>query len=250
MAGKLRLALLIDADNVTPKYAAQILVLASALGSLGIRRVYGDWGKTTVGAWRQCVLEYSLQPVQQVAYVSGKNATDIAMIIDAMDLLHSGRIDGFCIASSDSDFTPLALRIREQGLKVFGFGSCNTPRSFVASCDHFSVLEPVADPKLPVKTVIQASESKIEQASTLGKKKLDEELRKILKEAVAASADASGWSTLAETGNHLRKKIPNFNVADYGFPRFGTMVEETGSYDFDRSLKTYKVVVLRPKTTV
>lgn len=246
MAGELRLALLIDADNVTPRVAAHLIAEVSKLGSAAVRRVYGDWGKPSVGAWRECALAHSLQPVQQIAYVPGKNATDIAMVIDAMDLLYSGRFDGFCLVSSDSDFTRLALRIREQGLKVFGFGAFTTPPPFVGACDRFVFLCPPEE----VSKVVEVKKPPVEKpkvppATTT--KPLDKKILSVLKHAVATSADASGWSTLAETGVWFRKQIPDFNVSEYGFSQFGKMVEATGTYEVDRSLKDRKVIMVRPK---
>ena len=131
------LALLIDGDNASPKIVAGLLAEVAKYGAAGVRRIYGDWTKPNLGGWKDCLLEHSIQPIQQFAYTTGKNATDGAMIIDAMDLLYTARFDGFCIVSSDSDFARLAARIREQGVTVYGFGERKTPRPFVTACDKF-----------------------------------------------------------------------------------------------------------------
>ncbi|POS68537.1 hypothetical protein DHEL01_v213069 [Diaporthe helianthi] len=135
--GSDRLALLIDGDNVSAKVITGVLAEVAKHGTASVRRIYGDWTQPNLGPWKKCLLEHSIQPVQQFAYTTGKNATDGAMIIDAMDLLYTGRFDGFCLISSDSDFTRLAVRIREQGLTVYGFGEGKTPRPFVSACDRF-----------------------------------------------------------------------------------------------------------------
>ena len=131
------LALLIDGDNASPKIVAGLLAEVAKYGVAGVRRIYGDWTKPNLGGWKDCLLEHSIQPIQQFAYTTGKNATDGAMIIDAMDLLYTARFDGFCIVSSDSDFARLAARVREQGVAVYGFGERKTPRPFVTACDKF-----------------------------------------------------------------------------------------------------------------
>src|SRR6266702_7000739 len=135
------LALLIDGDNASQKIVAGLLAEVAKYGAAGVRRIYGDWTKPNLGGWKSCLLEHSIQPIQQFAYTTGKNATDGAMIIDAMDLLNTGRFDGFCIVSSDSDFARLAARIREQGVTVYGFGERKTPRPFVTACDRFIYLD-------------------------------------------------------------------------------------------------------------
>src|SRR5215469_2915251 len=135
------LALLIDGDNASPKIVAGLLAEVAKYGVASVRRIYGDWTKPNLTGWKSCLLEHSIQPIQQFAYTTGKNATDGAMIIDAMDLLNTGRFDGFCIVSSDSDFARLAARIREQGVTVYGFGERKTPRPFVTACDEFVYLD-------------------------------------------------------------------------------------------------------------
>lgn len=133
------LALLIDGDNASPKVISGLLAEIATYGTASVKRIYGDWTKPNLNGWKECLLEHSIQPVQQFAYTSGKNATDGAMIIDAMDLLYTGRFSGFCIVSSDSDFARLAARIREQGVTVYGFGERKTPRPFITACDKFVI---------------------------------------------------------------------------------------------------------------
>src|ERR1700751_3907451 len=190
------LALLIDGDNASPKIVAGLLAEVAKYGVASVRRIYGDWTKPNLGGWKSCLLEHSIQPVQQFAYTTGKNATDGAMIIDAMDLLYPGRFSGFCIVSSDSDFARLAARIREQGVTVYGFGERKTPRPFITACDkfvYFDVLNaagetreagPPAAPKAPATTPAPP------------KTPLDRAALEMLAKAVTASADEDGRANL------------------------------------------------------
>lgn len=269
MAGNLRLALLIDADNIPHKHATQLLTLLSNLGTAGVRRVYGDWGNPILCGWRDCVLLHSLHPIQQIAYVAGKNATDIALVIDAMDLMHSGRFDGFCLVSSDSDFTPLAIRIREQGLKVFGFGTRTTPQSFVVSCDQFEFLDPLeealkstpvtAPPAKKVAAVTKPTVEKPKPASAVAAKQKasqrsvtkppDKEIRKLLMQVVTAVRDGRGWASFADIGSKF-KDSTGAAPKDLGYGQLQELIEATGDYEFDRSLSSRKCIVVRPKSSL
>src|SRR5215475_11568030 len=184
------LALLIDGDNASPKIVAGLLAEVAKYGVASVRRIYGDWTKPNLRGWKDVLLEHSIQPVQQFAYTSGKNATDGAMIIDAMDLLNTGRFTGFCIVSSDSDFARLAARIREQGVTVYGFGERKTPRPFVTACDKFIYLD-----------VLQADGDAVgapaaKAAGRTGGKKnaRDPQLLAILRGAINAVSDDEGWA--------------------------------------------------------
>lgn len=230
------LALLIDGDNASPKIISGLLAEVANYGTASVKRVYCDWTKPNLNGWKDCLLEHSLQPVQQFAYTTGKGATDGAMIIDAMDLLYTQRFSGFCLVSSDSDFTRLASRIREQGLMVYGFGERKTPRAFITACDkfvYFDVLKEIG-----------------QKANTLAPQKasapeVDESLISMIIAALSASSDDSGWATLAEVGSRVAKQIPEFDSRNYGYPRLSELVEATGRFELDRSGKASKGVLIR-----
>jgi hypothetical protein len=233
-----RLALLIDADNVTPKHVPTLLGEVAKLGSPCLRRIYGDWTKPNMNSWRECLLEHSFQPIQQFAYTTGKNATDGAMIIDAMDLLHTGRFDGFCLVSSDSDFTRLAVRIREQGLKVFGFGQRRTPQPFVVSCDRFVFLDAVEAPVIAAPVV----EAKV--ATPVPKKTPGKKVHALIRTAVESSLAPTGWADLSTVGSEIRKKSPEFTTKEYGFSQLALLIEATGKFEVNRlGPKPYKILV-------
>ncbi|MGV1768405.1 NYN domain-containing protein [Rhizobium rhizogenes] len=265
------LALIIDGDNATPKIIAGLLAEIANYGTASVKRVYGDWTKPNLNGWKECLLEHSIQPVQQFAYTTGKNATDGAMIIDAMDLLYTGRFDGFCIVSSDSDFARLAARIREQGVTVYGFGERKTPRPFITACDkfvYFDVLNvsvedlataelaptpgraavmKAAAKEIPVPATRPAPTTPVEPAAPQ-KSKIDKVLIGMLTKAVIATADEDGWVNLGAVGSHVAKQSPEFDSRNYGFARLSDLVEATGKFDIDRSGKTQKGVLihLRP----
>lgn len=238
------LALLIDGDNASPKIIVGLLAEIANYGTASVKRVYGDWTGPNLKGWKECLLEHSIQPVQQFAYTTGKNATDGAMIIDCMDLLYTGRFSGFCIVSSDSDFARLAARIREQGVTVYGFGERKTPRPFITGCDkfvYFDVLntsEQSAAASLPktAATKPAAAPSKLDKAT------LD-----MLSKAVAASADEDGRANLARVGAHLAKQAPDFDARNYGFPRLSDLVEVSGIVDVERIGENPKVIMVKLK---
>ncbi len=261
------LALIIDGDNATPKIVTGLLAEIANYGTASVKRVYGDWTKPNLNGWKECLLEHSIQPVQQFAYTTGKNATDGAMIIDAMDLLYTGRFDGFCIVSSDSDFARLAARIREQGVTVYGFGERKTPRPFITACDKFvyfdvlnaSVEEPapivatgdpvrkVATKETPVQGVPPIAPAAPVAPVTPDKSKIDKILIDMLTKAVIATADEDGWVNLGAVGSHVAKQSPEFDSRNYGFTRLSELVEATGKFEIDRSGKTQKGVLIHLK---
>lgn len=256
--GSDRLALLIDGDNVSAKVITGVLAEIAKHGTASVRRIYGDWTQPNLGPWKRCLLEHSIQPVQQFAYTTGKNATDGAMIIDAMDLLYTGRFTGFCLVSSDSDFTRLAVRIREQGLAVYGFGEAKTPRPLISACDrfyYFHALEAVPAPadetappttinadaladaaaRRPVAPAIQSNQagtgvSPITAPGPSGAAtgRLDAEALRILRMAVDACAEDDGHANLATVGSYLTKQSPDFNAANYGFSKLRELAEASG----------------------
>ena len=226
------LALLIDGDNASPKIISGLLAEIATYGTASVRRIYGDWTKPNLNGWKECLLEHSIQPVQQFAYTTGKNATDGAMIIDAMALLYTGRFAAFCIVSSDSDFARLASRIREQGVSVYGFGERKTPRPFITACDKFvyfdvlnaSMVEPEARPSTPRVAKTQARPA---LANAPSKPTLDATELKMLENAVTASSDEDGRANLARVGTHLAKQSSDFDARNYGFARLSDLCSAT-----------------------
>jgi uncharacterized LabA/DUF88 family protein len=211
-----RLAVLIDADNTQALIIEGLLAEVAKYGVASVKRIYGDWTSTHLRSWKDKLLEHAVQPIQQFSYTTGKNATDSAMIIDAMDLLYSGKLDGFCIVSSDSDFTRLASRIRESGLKVYGFGEQKTPRPFVSVCDKFIYTE-----------ILRENEDEEDEAKTTAKTrrdfKGDRKLLKLLRETVEDLADDSGWAYLGGVGQKITLRSSEFDPRNYGFRKLGDL---------------------------
>src|SRR6516165_4337865 len=204
-----RLAVLIDADNAQASITEGLLAEVAKYGTAHVKRAYGDWTAPNLRGWKDQLLAQSIQPIQQFAYTKGKNATDAAMVIDAMDLLYSGRFDGFCIVSSDSDFTRLAARIRESGLTVYGFGERKTPKPFVAACDKFIYLENLTAPQAAAPAGTDVSPPT--PATPAAKLKGDTALVNMLRNAVEASSDDDGWAHLGGVGNIITKQRPDFD---------------------------------------
>jgi uncharacterized LabA/DUF88 family protein len=228
-----RLAVLIDADNAQPSIAQALLAEVATYGTAHVKRAYGDWTGTSLRGWKDHLLAQSIQPIQQFAYTTGKNATDAAMVIDAMDLLYSGRLDGFCIVSSDSDFTRLAARIRESGLTVYGFGERKTPKPFVAACDKFIYIENLAyvhdDAAAPADTPLKPV-----PRSTAAQLKRDTALTGLLRNAVEAASDDDGWAPLAGVGMIVTKQRPDFDSRSYGYAKLSDLMAATALFDLDR----------------
>ena len=219
-----KLAVLIDADNAQPSIIEGLLAEIAKYGTANVKRIYGDWTGPHLKSWKDVLLEYSIQPIQQFRYTVGKNATDAAMIIDAMDLLYTNKFDGFCIVSSDSDFTKLASRLREAGLVVYGFGEKKTPEPFVSACDKFiytEVLFTKEDDRLPIK---RKSTNELKQ---------DTRLVNLLRNAVEASSDESGWSHLAPVGSNIAKQAPNFDPRNYGYTKLGELIAATRLFEIE-----------------
>ncbi|ANL87025.1 NYN domain-containing LabA-like protein (plasmid) [Rhizobium phaseoli] len=247
------LALLIDGDNASPKIIVGLMAEIANYGTASVKRIYGDWTGPNLKGWKECLLEHSIQPVQQFAYTTGKNATDGAMIIDAMDLLYTGRFSGFCIVSSDSDFARLAARIREQAVTVYGFGERKTPRPFITACDkfvYFDVLNAQAD---EIDEVIATApqkppQAKVPVAKTAPKKAaLNKAARDMLIKAVKATADEDGRANLAQVGGHLAKQAPDFDARNYGFPRLSDLVKASGLVTVERAADNHKIIMVRLK---
>ena len=240
----LRLAVLIDADNVPYSNIKEMLGEIAKYGTPTFKRIYADWTKPTVSGWKGVLLEHAITPVQQYSYTQGKNATDSAMIIDAMDILYSGRVDGFCIVSSDSDFTRLAIRLREAGMKVFGFGERKTPISFISACDKFIYIEILkGEPLIPKPTTkptrvkkLAKNEKKdapsvaveIPQISTTNQKLIE-----LIKTGINDLADEEGWAFLGDLGNLILKRQPDFDPRNYGFKKLVPLIKSLSQFEID-----------------
>jgi len=227
-----KLAVLIDADNASPAAIDGLLAEVAKYGTAHVKRAYGDWTGTSLRGWKDQLLDQSIQPIQQFAYTTGKNATDAAMVIDAMDLLYSGRFDGFCLVSSDSDFTRLASRIRESGLTVYGFGERKTPKPFVAACDKFIYLENLTAPQ--AEAPAGAAVSPRTSATPAAKLKGDAALVNMLRNAVEASSDDDGWAQLGSIGNIITKQRPDFDSRNYGYAKLSDLMAATTLFDLER----------------
>ncbi|MBW8481751.1 NYN domain-containing protein [Actinomadura parmotrematis] len=227
-----KLAVLIDADNAQAAIAEHLLAEVARYGTAHVKRAYGDWTGANLRGWKDQLLAQSIQPIQQFAYTRGKNATDAAMVIDAMDLLYTGRLDGFCLVSSDSDFTRLAARIRESGLTVYGFGERKTPAPFVAACDKFIYLENLAH--APGAAVATGAASRTPPRAEPPAPRDDAALTDRLRDAAEAASDEAGWARLADVGNILSKRHPDFDTRTYGFTKLSDLVQATERFDLDR----------------
>ena len=218
-----RLAVLIDADNAQQGTIEGLLAEIAKYGTATAKRIYGNWTDDKLKGWKAVLLEHSIQPMQQFAYTSGKNATDSAMIIDAMDLLYTGRFDGFCIVSSDSDFTRLASRLRESGLVVYGFGEKKTPKPFVAACDKFVYTE-----------VLRAKKEEGEPSTTKPNEDLERDkghLANLFRNAIDAHSDDDGWAQLGPVGSNIAKQAPEFDPRNYGYRKLKDLVKAMGLYE-------------------
>jgi uncharacterized LabA/DUF88 family protein len=213
-----RLAVLIDADNASAQHLEQLLVEIAKYGKASVRRAYGDWTSTRPTSWKQELLQHSIQPIQQFSYTIGKNATDSALIIDAMDLLHAGNLDGFCLVTSDSDFTRLAARVREQGLIVYGFGERKTPKPFVAACDTFIYVENLTGASV---------EAKAQTKPALNR---DHKLDRLLAEAVEVAAGDDGWADLGAVGRNLSRLASDFDSRTWGYTKLKDLMDAHADY--------------------
>lgn len=212
------LAVLIDADNASASIIEGVLEEIATLGVANVKRIYGDWSSPQLKSWKKVLLDYGLTPIQQFAYTTGKNATDAALIIDAMDLLYTQKFDGFCLISSDSDFTKLATRIKESGLKVIGFGEKKTPKAFMRACNQFIYTE-------------NLSCASSEESKNLPLKE-DTFLIMMLKRAAQDSADFAGWSDLKRVRQHLSNRHPEFDTRNYGYRHFKQLIKDTDLFEF------------------
>ncbi len=217
------LAVLIDGDNIPASHVKQMMEEISRYGNPTIKRIYGDWTKPQLAKWKQVLLENAINPVQQYSYTSGKNATDSAMIIDAMDILYSGDVDGFCLVSSDSDFTKLATRLREAGKQVIGIGEKKTPEPFIVACDRFIYLEILQQPE-------KSSRSNNRSTKKSNVEKLTPKVVKQIANTITDVADDDGWAFLGDVGSLLQKKQPNFDSRNYGFQKLTPLISSIDKF--------------------
>jgi uncharacterized LabA/DUF88 family protein len=217
--GNRRMAVLIDGDNAQPSLIDKILAEASKYGTVTIRRTYGDWTTANMGGWKDSLQTFAIQPIQQFRYTIGKNATDSAMIIDAMDLLYSGVVDGFCLVSSDSDYTRLATRIREKGFFVMGIGQKKTPRAFVSACDVFVYTENLLPQPKP-----HAKKYDHKEIPSQEKELIAADPTPLLRQAFDIAVQEDGWAFLGTLGHHLRQLDPGFDARTYGHSQLSSLI--------------------------
>jgi len=227
---------LIDADNAQASITEGLLAEVAKYGTAHVKRAYGDWTAPNLRGWKDQLLAQSIQPIQQFAYTTGKNATDAAMVIDAMDLLYSGRFDGFCIVSSDSDFTRLAARLRESGMTVYGFGEHKTPKPFVAACDKFIYVENLRFSEEDSVTDSPGAKQPRRKPTTATQLKADAALVSLLRNAVDAASDDDGWAPLAAVGNIITNQRPDFDSRSYGYGKLSDLINATSLFEVERRI--------------
>ena len=225
MEKELKIAVLIDADNVSEKYVRVVFDEVLNHGTATYKRIYGDWTKPQFAKWKDVLLNYSISPIQQYGYTQGKNSTDSALIIDAMDILYSGNVDGFCIVSSDSDFTRLASRLREAGKYVLGMGEKKTPQPFISACEKFKYLEVLHQDFTP-----ESSDEKSVKTSKV-------ELIEIIKSIIKENSDDDGWAFMGEIGNYISKRNPEFDTRNYGYQKLTPLISSMKIFEI-QSRKT------------
>jgi uncharacterized LabA/DUF88 family protein len=233
-----RFAVLIDADNTSPQIAGGLFEEVAKFGEASVRRIYGDFSNQRLKSWTEILQKYAIDPYQQFAYTTGKNASDIALVIDAMDLLHSGRFDGFCLVSSDSDFTRLASRLREQGADVYGFGAQKTPESFRQACQRFIYTENLL-PQTPVSNSSEAPKAKSLQPPGAA--------LPLLKKAISQIESDDGWVRLDFVGSRLTNLVSDFDSRSYGFTKLSDLVRNTGMFDVEKTDGNRTRIRAKPK---
>jgi Fe-S-cluster formation regulator IscX/YfhJ len=247
-----RIAVLIDADNVPSANIKAMMEEIAKYGTPTFKRIYGDWTKPNLAGWKNVLLENAIAPIQQYAYTTGKNATDSAMIIDAMDILYSEKVDAFCIVSSDSDFTRLATRLREAGMMVIGMGEKKTPNPFIVACDKFiyiEILEVQSDDDKESNALDKGGRDKtVKHRETL--KRIDKETIQLISTTISDLADDSGWAFLGEIGNLILKKRPDFDPRNFGFGKLALLIKNIKKFEVDErqtEKKGIKLVYVRVK---
>lgn len=241
-----KLAVLIDGDNIPSAHVKEMMEEIAKYGNPTIKRIYGDWTKPHLSKWKNMLLEHAITPIQQYGYTQGKNSTDSAMIIDAMDILYSGKVDGFCLVSSDSDFTRLATRLREAGMMVYGIGEKKTPDPFIVACDKFIYVE-------ILKSRSESSESESDASGTSAKSSVDKITQKeirFISSTIQDVADDDGWAFLGDVGSLLQKKQPNFDSRNYGFQKLTPLIKSIKNFEVetrDSGKGRFKLIYVRLK---
>jgi uncharacterized LabA/DUF88 family protein len=242
----INLAVLIDGDNIPSAYVKEMMEEIAKYGNPTIKRIYGDWTNPHLTKWKNVLLENAITPIQQYGYTTGKNATDSAMIIDAMDILYSEKVDGFCLVSSDSDFTRLATRLREAGMQVFGIGEKKTPNPFIVACDKFIYIE-----------ILKYKTKQNELESTQNATSIPDSIDKItpkeirlISDTISDLADDDGWAFLGDVGSLLQKKQPNFDSRNYGFQKLTPLIKSISKFEIesrDSSKGRFKLIYVKIK---
>ena len=227
----LKFAVLIDGDNIPSAYVKEMMAEIAKYGNPTIKRIYGDWTKPRLSKWKNLLLENAITPIQQYGYTTGKNATDSAMIIDAMDILYSEKVNGFCLVSSDSDFTRLATRLREAGMKVFGIGEKKTPEPFIVACDKFIYIEILKNQSEENESESETSKNLPEEKSSIDK--ITPTVIRLISTTISDLADDDGWAFLGDVGNLLQKKQPNFDSRNYGFFKLTPLIKSIKNFEVE-----------------
>jgi len=246
MENEIKLAVLIDGDNIPSAYVKEMMEEIAKYGNPTIKRIYGDWTKPILVKWKNLLLENAITPIQQYGYTQGKNATDSAMIIDAMDILYGEKVNGFCIVSSDSDFTRLATRLREAGMKVYGIGEKKTPEPFIVACDKFIYIEILKKQSKENESTLvpDKPEKKVEVD------KITPKVIRLISSTISDLADDDGWAFLGDVGSLLQKKQPNFDSRNYGFEKLTPLINSIDKFEIDQrdSYKgKFKLIYVRNK---
>ncbi len=244
---ELKLAVLIDGDNIPSAYVKEMMEEIAKYGNPTIKRIYGDWTNPKLQKWKSVLLDNAITPIQQYGYTTGKNATDSAMIIDAMDVLYSEKVNGFCLVSSDSDFTRLATRLREAGMQVFGIGEKKTPEPFIVACDKFIYIE-------ILKNQSDENESESTKSKSSQKDNVDKITPKVIKliaTTISDLEDDDGWAFLGDVGNLLQKKQPNFDSRNYGYQKLTPLIKSIKNFEIEQRESPkgrFKLIFVRNKT--
>jgi len=223
----INIAVLIDGDNIPSAHVREMMEEIAKYGNPTIKRIYGDWTRPNLARWKNLLLENAITPIQQYGYTTGKNATDSAMIIDAMDILYSGKVNGFCLVSSDSDFTRLATRLREAGMQVLGIGERKTPNPFIVACDKFIYIEILKKQTDKKET---ENEKQVEKVSV---EKVTVKTINLIKASISDLSDEDGWAYLGDLGNLIQKKQPNFDSRNFGFPKLSLLIKSLKKFEME-----------------
>jgi uncharacterized LabA/DUF88 family protein len=240
------MAVLIDGDNIPSANVKEMMEEIAKYGNPTIKRIYGDWTRPGLSRWKNLLLENAITPIQQYGYTTGKNATDSAMIIDAMDILYSGKVDGFCLVSSDSDFTRLATRLREAGMQVIGIGEKKTPNPFIVACDKFIYIE-------ILKSQNDTSKPEAKSSPESSVDKITEKEINLIRTTINDLSEDDGWAFLGDVGSLIQKKRPNFDSRNYGFEKLTPLIKSTNAFDIEQRESTksrHKLIYVRNKKPV